>query len=238
MIATLVKTTNAYLIHRFLWRDSSYIARFLTPGGLVSVILKGARRDKSPFKAGLQYFTPLQVSYQGRTNLKTAVALDTLQQPRMLEYVQQACGLYVNELVLALVPPDGESSVYPVYHRFIMTLPESLGAALQWNLRHFERDLLDIAGYGLSIPPIQDARQYTHLRYHTGNGLCWCRATEQGAVDACVLRDFLTAKSQSNQHLGVLKSLMRQCLDDILGEKTLRSRELLKPWRAQRNPSP
>ncbi len=228
-----MKTTSAYLIHRFPWRDTSYIAQFLTPEGMLSAILKGVRRKKSRLIAGLLPFVPLQLSHSGRTDLKTAIAVESLSPQPALDYVQQACGLYANELIVNLSQATAERRLFDVYHHFMGCLSQSSGVRLEWTLRHFERDLLSACGYGLSLPSELSPQQLAdgYLAYLPGRGLQSVPATHTGAVPMIRLQHFLSGKSGSAGDLSALKKLMRTYLDDILGGKKLRSRELLKPLR-------
>lgn len=229
-----METTTAFLIHRFNWRDSSAIGHFLTPAGMQSVILKGVRRQKSRLAAGLQLFVPVRLACFGRTALKTAQALECLTSPPRLDYVQQACGLYANELIHALANEDSGEAVFTAYADFISALPDARGEQLEWAVRHFERQLLAGCGYALSLP-VASAQSgkvpASFYCYKPGLGLISCPPGTMGpgVVSEPTLRRFLAGNTDADADLPALKQLMRQCIDDVLGGKKLRSRELLRP---------
>ncbi len=229
-----METTTAFLIHRFNWRDSSAIGHFLTPTGMQSVILKGVRRQKSRLAAGLQLFVPLRLVCFGRTALKTAKALECLTPPPQLDYVQQACGLYANELIHALANEDSGEVVFTAYADFINALPDARGEQLEWAVRHFERQLLAGCGYALSLPESSTQAGQApacFYCYKPGFGLISCSPGTKapGVVPEPALRRFLAGNTDADADLPALKQLMRQCIDDVLGGKKLRSRELLRP---------
>ncbi|GEM_PF-3905226 len=223
-------TVRAYLIHRFNWRDSSVIGHFLTPGGMVSAILKGARRPKSPLSPGLRPFVCLHLDCYGRSDLKTARALECGQSPPVLSYVQQACGLYANELIHALANDDSDSGVFDAYSTLMAALPVSSGKRLEWALRHFERQVLASCGYGLSLP---NSHQATNClcHYQPGKGLQLYHASKPrpDAIAYEAMARFLQGGSPESSNLNALKRLMRQCIDDAVDGKKLRARELLRP---------
>jgi len=236
-----VKTTTAYLIHRFNWRDSSVIAHFLTPAGTLAVILKGVRRKKSPLATGLQSFVPLQMSFFGRSELKTARSLECLEAPPRFDYIQQACGLYANELIHALANEDSGTAVFSAYADLIGALPGLQGPELEWAMRHFERRLLSGCGYALSLPASASQAEQAPAQfycYKPGTGLVPSSSSShaKGVVSCSTLRSFLTGENGSSADLLALKQLMRQCMDDVLGGKKLRSRELLRPISAAIRP--
>ncbi|MCP3679116.1 MAG: DNA repair protein RecO [Gammaproteobacteria bacterium] len=105
--------------------------------GLTSVIARGARKAKSPLKGLLQPFTPLQVSWYGRNELKTLRQADNDGRPYLLSAMPLWCGLYVNELLVKLLRRhDSSPTIFTLYQQTLAQL--------------LQQSLLDIF-YGLII---------------------------------------------------------------------------------------
>lgn len=229
-------TTSAYLIHRINWRDSSAIGHFLTPDGMLSVMLKGARRTKSPLASGLRPFVHLQLTCTGRSQLKTACSLECLHRPKPMGYLQNACGLYANELIHGLANDDSDPGVFAAYAQLMQALPNAVGTRLEWLMRHFERQLLASCGYAISMPDGADDNDWCVYASDTGLQVSPKPSARQTAIPAANWRLFLQGQQTDNHYLPAFKRIMRQCVEHALGGKKLRSRELLKPGFGPRRP--
>ena len=65
---------QAFIIHKRKYKDSSEIVKLLTrQNGIIDVLAKGSFGNKSKFKGQLHPFIELQVTYTGRSELKTLV---------------------------------------------------------------------------------------------------------------------------------------------------------------------
>jgi len=94
---------HALLLRRIPYSETSLICHFLTPEyGRVSLMAKGARRAKSPFRAALAPLYPLSITWrEGRTGMGTltdihrgSALLDEQQSLAGLELLSIASGLF------------------------------------------------------------------------------------------------------------------------------------------------
>ena len=100
-----VSLQAGFILHHRLFRESSVIADVLTPDyGRVSVVARGARSARSKLRPLIQPFRPLLVSWTGRSDLKTLTGLEEQGLPVALSGHTLACGYYLSELLLRLLP--------------------------------------------------------------------------------------------------------------------------------------
>src|SRR3990167_1618223 len=94
----------AYVLHSRAYRESSALVDFLTPQGRLRAVMRGARG-----KAGslARPFVPLEVEFRGRGELKNVSRLEAAGIPNLLHGEALFSGLYLNELLIRLLPePD------------------------------------------------------------------------------------------------------------------------------------
>jgi len=230
----------AYCLHLRPYRETSAIVHLFTrEAGRISVVAKGiksASRQRRHSLAILQPFTPSQVVWQGKGELKTLAAIEPEGVALLLEGKALFAGLYLNELLNAVLLEQQEHvELYRAYEASLRHLAEREN--LEPILRRFERFLLEQLGYGIAFEVVDE--QGTH-----GGSLAASRryryAPECGFIEVVSL----SAASQHNIFLGehlckisadeldspevlrAAKLLMRQTLSALLGGKTLNSRQL------------
>lgn len=220
----------AYVLHRRAYRETSAIAELFTAEhGRLGVVARGIRSQRSPWRALLQPFTPLAVSWQARGELGTLTDVEPKGRLTLPTGQRLVCGFYLNELLLRLLQREDP---YPeLFQRYAGTLVMLAGnSAEQPLLRCFERDLLAAMGYGLLLShdasggPIESQRWY---RYEI----------DKGAVPVTVPRGRLVVQGTTLSALasGIFpdaraeaqaRRLMRAALRPHVGERPLKSREL------------
>ena len=68
----IVEHEPSYLMHQMPYSETSQIVRIFSQNyGRVDLIAKGSKRPKSKFRSFLQPFLPLQLSWSGKSQLKT-----------------------------------------------------------------------------------------------------------------------------------------------------------------------
>lgn len=146
-----IELEPAYLLHSRNYRDTSIIADMWTAKyGRIAVIAKGARRRKGGIKHLLIPFTPLLLSCQGRSELKTLVHLEWVNSAVYMAGTALFSGFYLNELLLRLLAVGDAHT--PLFARYSETVKElALDVALEPCLREFEWALLQELGYGLDF---------------------------------------------------------------------------------------
>lgn len=221
---------SAYVLHRRAYRESSAIAELFTAEhGRLGVVAHGVRSQRSRWRALLQPFCPLTVSWQARGELGTLTDVELKGRSTLPTGRRLVSCFYLNELLLRLLQREDP---YPELFRcYAGTLSMLAGnAAEQPLLRCFERDLLAAMGYGLLLThdasggPIESQLWY---RYEL----------DKGAMPVTVPRGRLVVQGTTLRALasGIFpdasvevqaRQLMRAALRPHVGERALKSREL------------
>jgi DNA repair protein RecO (recombination protein O) len=173
-----------FLLHQRPYRDSSLILElFVRDHGRLSAFAHGARGPRSRF-AGLQPFRPLLLSWSGRGESPTlSAAEDAGAPPPPFPPERILSAFYLNELLLRLtVPHDPQPELYAHYATTLARLRalEPLDAVL----RHFEKHLLDLLGYGNDLRCEAGGRAVTaeaYYHFRPGAGLWLSDVVEPGA---------------------------------------------------------
>lgn len=237
----------AFILHSRPFRDTSLILELLTPDyGRISCIAKGARRDKQRRQHSLQPFSPLLVTLLGRNDLKTMGPVEAAGQSLWLKGRAVYAGLYVNELLVRLLPEgDAQLAIFAAYQSLLQHLAGLAGddnVQLEEPLRLFELHLLQELG---SLPqldfsplagvPVEAGAYY---RLTSEDGLVPFimapgrspGAAEFAGVELLKLAATMgpTGAPMDTAALSVAKRLARQLLWPMLGERPLKSRELFR----------
>ncbi|MDP6536706.1 MAG: DNA repair protein RecO [Gammaproteobacteria bacterium] len=224
----------AYVLHRAPFQNTSLLVDFFTLDyGRVRAVAKGARREKSKYRALLQPFHPLLVSVSGRGEVKTVAGVETGLAAILLQGERLFSGLYVNELLTRLLHNQEEhTALYKHYQETLIALQGSEN--IECVLRRFELNLLAELGYALNLE--EDFRSHeaiepdSHYRFIPDMGFELLPSDDandnprsfQGRhlvrLREMDLQDRDTAKSA--------KRLLRIALTAHLGEKPINSRGL------------
>ena len=227
----------AYLLHHRDYSDSSRIVEFVTREfGRISLFAKGARRPKSPFRALLQPFVPLLVSWSGSldggqlTGAELAGEAGPMPPPRLMS------GFYLNELLLRLTPRgEPAQEVFDAYVLAIEALRRS--EPEQAALRGFEKELLGQLGYGLDLAreaesgkPLS-ADRYYHFVPGKGLRIADGAGDEAGPFLGSELLDLEAGRLESAATLRAAKRLLRLALEHCLEGRGLHSRDVMRALR-------
>lgn len=215
----------AFILHSRAYRESSALVDFLTPQGRLRAVLRGARG-----KAGTlaRPFVPVEVEFRGRGELKNVGRLEAAGIPRWLHGEALFSGLYLNELILRLLPAEDPHPV--LFEHYAATLEAlAAGRALEPLLRAFEWRLLDELGYGFALAedlhgqPVVVGQLYRLL---PDSGLEPVHLLQPGLFQGAELLAMAEADWTAPGALSAAKRLMRQALAPHLGGRPLVSREL------------
>jgi DNA repair protein RecO (recombination protein O) len=143
---------DCFLLHQRAHGETSLIVDMFTrTNGKMSLIAKGAKKPKSKFFGYLSPFTKLKITYTGRSELKTLTNIDRdfSKSTNSLSKTSYSL-LYINELLIRLLPKDAsQEDLFNLYEDFLTKIHS--GDDIEFTLRHFELDLLDMLGYGLDF---------------------------------------------------------------------------------------
>ncbi len=148
----VIEGEPAYLIHQRPYSETSQIINlFSRHYGRVDAIAKGSKRPKSKFKSFLQPFSPILVSWSGRSQLKTLRSVDInsgKQSNVSRKHLMSA--FYLNELILSfLTTADPYPDLFDAYSLAINNLSNVDSGEI--ILREFEIQLLTEIGYAINF---------------------------------------------------------------------------------------
>ncbi|MCQ4345880.1 DNA repair protein RecO [Pseudomonas stutzeri] len=227
--------SSAFVLHSRPYKETSALVDFLTPGGRLRAVLRGAR-GKAGSKA--RPFLPLELALRGHGELKTVASLEAAGIPHLLVGDALFSGLYLNELLIRLLPAeDPHPALFEHYAATLAAL--AAGRPLEPLLRAFEWRLLDDLGYGFALDhdslgqPIDPDTRYQWL---PEAGFQAVALLQPGLFLGRELLALAQADWTAPGALLAAKRLMRQALAPHLGGRPLVSRELfIKPKESRRD---
>jgi len=226
----------AYVLHSRPYRDSSLLLEtFTAEQGRLAIVARGARRRArgGSGAALLQLFTPLLLSFSGKSELKTLTGMEPVGSALALRGDRLYSGMYLNELLVRLLHRhDPHPKLFAAYNEALAGL---VGASQSEDvLRSFELILLGEMGYSLDLK--SDGRTGEPVR---ADGVYQYEA-EYGMVELCEGKispddtyagEALLAMA-AGQFGGIArtasKRLLRKALAVQLGGAPLRSRDLFQ----------
>jgi DNA repair protein RecO (recombination protein O) len=228
-----VQLQPAFLLHQRPYRETGRILEFFTRDfGRITLFARGTRSGKSGLNALLQPFNQLMVSWSARGDAGTFAGAEAGGTLTMIRPARLLSGLYLNELMLAATTRhDTHSELFDLYAHTIEALRNDDSETR--TLRIFEKRLLDVLGYGLSLnvemqtgQPIEPTYAY---RYRSDAGFVRIDGVAEGSLifsGASLLS--LASEDLSDTASRVdARRLLRAALDHCLDGRTLRSREIL-----------
>lgn len=222
----------ACVLHVRAWRETSLLLECLTRDhGRVGVVARGARGARSRTgRALLEPFQPLSLELRGTGELATLVAVEMTAPPRRLVGEALLSGLYLNELLVRLLPrSDAQPGLLSRYEAAVARL--ATGDEVAWTLRRFERDLLATLGYGLQLEheaesgeAVDPAVDYVYVseagpRRWQGRG--------SPRLRGAALLDFAADRHPGTEALPALRRLLRAEITAQLGDRPLESWRVL-----------
>lgn len=234
--ATRDHLQRCFVLHRRDFSNTSLILDvFSAAHGRLPVLAKGAKRGKNAAAVMLQPFRPLWLSWGGRGEVRNLWRSEPAGRAIELRDKALFCGFYLNELLVRLLERgDPHEDLFAFYHWALRAL--SAGEGLDRVLRQFELRLLQEIGYALDLSreadtgvPVDAARRYA---CDPDLGV---RPVEQGSGGFSVSGEALLGLCAGEGLGGALareaRDLMRRLLAHRLGDRPLKSRELLTPRR-------
>ena len=233
--------TPAYILHQRPFRETSVILDvFSEHYGRVSVLARGARQTKKRYLNPYQLFQPLLLSWRGRSELQTVTQVEVAAPAVLLRGNAALCGLYLNELLVRLVPShEPEPSLFDSYQQTLQQLVQQPDS-FEVSLRLFEKQLLVELGYGLQLEvETENSRPIeTHLRYsyHFDRGLVLnLDNTDKNTISGRSIQHLQQETGFDAQSLQEIKQLMRTVINYYLGGRPLQSRTLFAQMKQYSN---
>ena len=224
---------RGYVLHARPYGETSLLIDCLTlEDGRVSMVAKGARRGKAAQRRLLQPFAPLLLSFMGRGELHTLTSVEEAGASRRLLGDRLACGLYLNELLMYLLPKEESfEELFAFYNKALDALASD--EPISPLLRHFELNLLESMGVAPAWhreSSSGDGVEADQSYALTSDGPVY--PAQLGRAVGLVSGETLLALAAGTPDLpGVLpqsKRVLRYFINIHLGGRELKSRELLR----------
>jgi DNA repair protein RecO (recombination protein O) len=229
-----------YVLHHRPWRDTSRMLDVFTRDhGRLTLFARGVRGPKSRSASLLQPFRLLLASWSGSgdagqlTQVEAAGVREADDSLKPLPAAALLSAWYLNELVLKLTTRhDPQPLVFDLYHECLGRL--RAGEEIAAVLRRFERQLLDLLGYGVEFR--NEAREGQALKddayYHFHPELGFTEVSG-GAQQGTVFRgrELLGIAEDRYDDAAVLetaRSVLRVALDHALEGRDLRTRAVAR----------
>lgn len=229
-----VTLTPAYVLHQHDWRETSRMVEILSrEHGRLGLIARGSRRASSPWRAVLRPFQPLLLSWMGGGELATLTGAEADGVSHALTGRALLSGFYMNELLLRLLPrQDPQPDLFVRYDGSLNNLMH----AIEPTLRIFEMNMLSALGYGLNLEreaitglPLEADVLY---RYETEKGLVRIKddAGTGIGISGSTLMAIANGNYQKPEHLSDARHLLRNIINQMLGDKPLKTREIMRAF--------
>lgn len=221
----------AFVLHTRPFRDTSLLVDLFTVQyGRISAIARGVRSSKSRLRGLLLPFVPLLVSWSGKSDLVTLGKVEADNLAYNLSGTNLLSGFYLNELLVRLLTHhDSHPNIFHAYQNTLGNLRNSND--LQITLRLFEKQLLSEVGYGLQLTKDaagQAIMEHHNYYYEHEHGFIAC--VNQDRQDVFSGKSLLALQHNNLTDVAILrdtKRLMRSIFNHLLGDKPLKTRELL-----------
>lgn len=229
---------RAFVLHTRPYQNTSLLVDFFTEqNGLVRCVAKGQRAKKNA--SLLSQFCCYQISFAGRSELKTLGKLESVDKRFVLEKKALYCGLYINELLLRVLY---KHDPHPVTFQHYSDLLQALSGIgnLETSLRNFEFLLLQDIGYlvdmhsdylsGEKILPDQLYHFETEKGFSKVSSVAESKA--QYVFSGQALLDIADMRFENESSQKQAKILSRLMLAPQLGDKPLNSKsmfQIIKP---------
>jgi DNA repair protein RecO (recombination protein O) len=234
---TRIEAEPAFVLHERPYRETSALLEVLTRDhGRIGVVARGLRASKPRVQRGtLRPFQCVALGLRLSGEMAQLLSAETLGHPLHLQGDALRAGLYVNELLARMIERhDPHPEVFQRYAHLLTELQDA--AALAWNLRRFERDILAMLGFGLQLT--HEANTGAELdpdieyEYRPEQGPCRSNALRSGArCRGSALIALELDRAPAGADIGALRLLMRGIIQHHLGGRELDA------WRVLAAPS-
>jgi DNA repair protein RecO (recombination protein O) len=221
----------SFILHQRAYRETSLILDiFSLHHGRVSVVAKGVKGRRKNTAGLLQLYQPLLLSWAGHGELFSLRGVEAQDATYLLKGESTLCGLYINELIVRLLPVAEENeAIFFAYRQALASLEH--GQNNEVTLRLFEKQLLSHLGYGLvlhhDVETGQAIEPDQHYYYLADSGLHRTKTLDgDKTITGRSLQHLIDERDFDQQSLNEIKQLMRGVIHFYLGGKPLQTRKL------------
>ena len=231
----IIEHEPSYLMHQIPYSETSQIVRIFSQNfGRVDLIAKGSKRPKSKFRSYLQPFLPLQLSWSGKSQLKTLRQAEIHGQYLVRiqgKYLLSA--YYLNELILSFLRmEDPYPNLFALYGSTLHDFSES--KPIEPSLRQFEILMLSEIGYAINFTteahsqkPIETDLDYFFIA-EQGFVYKQDRNSDSLRVKGQVIKAINEGNFSNQETLISAKKILRLSIHHHLDGKELKSKKVFK----------
>lgn len=223
----------AYVLHTRSYRETSLLVEILSvEHGRVALVARGAKRGKAKDSQLLQQFSPLYVSWVGNGDLVTLTEVEAYEPRYNLQATSAICGLYINELLVKLVPKWDPCEM--LFYSYVDALQQLAlnNVEQQIVLRKFEMQLLQSIGYGLQLSTeVGTGNDIQADKCYMFDPILGPRLLGIASASGISGKSLLALAKQDFTDPAILleiKRIMRIVFSHHLGARQLKTRELLE----------
>jgi DNA repair protein RecO (recombination protein O) len=222
----------AFVLHSYAWRETSLIVETLSRDfGRMAMVARGAKRPTSQFRGILMPFSPLAVSWSGRSELKTLVRAEWQGGLAPLRGDGLLAAFYMNELLVRLLPRgDAHPAMFASYVQSLAALAAQ-DRGRDRVLCCFELDLLRDMGVAPSFQYCSDGEpidpcQWYHIDVQRGLQRNF-DAGDPGRVRGVTVMALAKRDLSDPSTLAAVQPLLRRLIGYHLEGRPLNARRVL-----------
>jgi DNA repair protein RecO (recombination protein O) len=146
-----IASQPGFVLHSYPYKETSLsIDLFSRDHGRVALVAKGAKRPHSKLRGVLQTFQPLQLSWSGKSEVRTLTGAEWVGGMLPLEKSALLCGFYLNELLVRMLAREDPHPL--LFDQYVATLNQlAHDEPAPVVLRKFELALLKESGVAADI---------------------------------------------------------------------------------------
>jgi len=225
---------NAFVLHSRPYRENQQLVDLLTQSdGKVTASVYVGQSKRSIKKGLIQPFLPLKVMLKAHGSFQQIKQVDTNGKSLSLVKHSLFSAFYINELLIRLLAD--QIACQQLFSQYQMTLSAlAQGEDIAPQLRQFELALLEELGLSFDFTPVFE-HDVSHFYYIAEQGfvpiydafpknraLCF----DKYHLQAIAQREHASNSQITAQSANTFKLLMRQVINQLLGNKPLNSRKL------------
>lgn len=217
----------AIILQQRPYRETSLLLDVFTQDhGIIPMLAKGVRKEKSKLAGLLQPFSLLKITYLDKNALKILNVAEWVQ-TYPLQKIALYSGFYINELLQRFLHPhDPFPELFLHYQHCLLKM--SLTEEIEEALRYFELELLNRVGFGIDLEVYLTKNNHLDIEinysYTPEHGMI---VSDNGQIKGQTLYLLANKQPLTIDALKQAKLLLRQILDSHLGHKPLKSRAVL-----------
>ena len=229
-----VQKEPSFVLHTRPHSETSLFVDVLSRNfGRLTVLAKGARRQKSKFRGMLLPFQPLLAGWSGKGEIPVLTLAEPSDPWTDIRGQGVLCGFYINELLMRLLHRhDAHPALFDYYTRTVSGLRH--GDVFENALRLFEKRLLRELGYAMNLDTDVDGRREIdpgrRYRYIPHLGAVAEHHARKGGVliSGAALRALRDETLTNERELKECKRLMRAVISHQMEHRPLCSRKLFR----------